>query len=212
MYHSPQPPHNLHLWFFRLIYFLDQWRSIPSNRFVLNMVQCHHLQLRYHPPLSHMFWEFNVKVAAAHHPIIHKEVNEVPSKQEQLNHLLVVLVSIPVCLLLLGMLVASSPYLTFSGLIIICIYLLLRCLLSDMCGSLFSMVIMPSPLISRMFIYIFLLVSVIVIFIICLAQYAISVEGFTFWAGHSPQDFHSPHLTYFVPLPLQGFPYYYRFG
>ena len=32
--------------------FLDQWRSIASNRFVFNMVKDHYLQLRCHP----MFW------------------------------------------------------------------------------------------------------------------------------------------------------------
>ena len=36
------------------------------------------------------------------------------------------------------LLVASAMYLTLSGLIIICIYLLLRCLLSDMSGSLLT--------------------------------------------------------------------------
>ena len=81
--------------------------------------------------------------------------------REQLNHLLVVPVSIPVYLLLLSILAASGPYMTLSGLIVICIYLILRCLLSDMCGSLFCMVIMLSPLISRMLIYIFLLLSII---------------------------------------------------
>ena len=45
-----------------------QWRSITSNRFVLNMVWGHHLQLRSHPPLFHDFRHFNIKVAAAHHP------------------------------------------------------------------------------------------------------------------------------------------------
>ena len=83
--------------------------------------------------------------------------------REQLNDLLVVLVSIPVCLLFLSILLASGPYLTLSNLIVICIYLILRCLLSNMCGSLFSMVIMLSPLISRMLIYIFLLLSIIII-------------------------------------------------
>ena len=46
----------------------------------------------------------------------------------------------------------------------ICIYLHLRCLLSDMSSSLFSVVIILSPLISRMLIYIFLSLSIIVIF------------------------------------------------
>ena len=59
-----------------LFKFFDQWRSITSNRFVLNMVQGHHLQLRSHPPLFCDFWHFNVKAAAGHHPVIQKEVNE----------------------------------------------------------------------------------------------------------------------------------------
>ena len=63
-----------------LFKFLDQWRSITSNRFVLNMVQGHHLQLRSHPPLFCDFWYFNVKVAAAHHPVIQKEVDELLAK------------------------------------------------------------------------------------------------------------------------------------
>ena len=53
-----------------LFRFLDQWRSITSNMFVLNMVWGHHLQLRYCPPLFHNFWQFNVKVAAADHLIV----------------------------------------------------------------------------------------------------------------------------------------------
>ena len=63
-----------------LFKFLDQWRSITSNRFVLNMVWDHHLQLRSHPPLFRNFWHFNVKVPAAHHPVIQKEVDELLAK------------------------------------------------------------------------------------------------------------------------------------
>ena len=63
-----------------LFKFLDQWRSITSNRFVLNMVPGHHLQLRSHPPLFCDFQHFNVKVAAAHHPVIQKEVDELLAK------------------------------------------------------------------------------------------------------------------------------------
>ena len=44
------------------------------------MVQDNHLQLRSHPPLFHNFWQFNVKEAAAHHPIIQKEVDELLAK------------------------------------------------------------------------------------------------------------------------------------
>ena len=63
-----------------LFKFFDQWRSITSNRFVLNMVWGHHLQLRSHPPLFHHFQCFNVKAAAAHHPVIQKEVDELLAK------------------------------------------------------------------------------------------------------------------------------------
>ena len=63
-----------------LFKFFDQWRSITSNGFVLNMVWGHHLQLRSHPPLFCDFWQFNVKVVAAHHPIIEREVDELLAK------------------------------------------------------------------------------------------------------------------------------------
>ena len=63
-----------------LFKFLDQWRSITSNRFVLNMVWGHHLQLRFCPPLFCNFQQFNVKVAAGHHPIIQKKVDELLAK------------------------------------------------------------------------------------------------------------------------------------
>ena len=44
------------------------------------MIRGHHLQLRSHPPLFRDFWHFNVKAAAAHHPVIQKEVNELLAK------------------------------------------------------------------------------------------------------------------------------------
>ena len=163
--------------------FLDQWRGITSNRFVLNMVQGHHLQLRSHPPLFCNFWQFNVKAAAGHHPIIQKEVDDLLATGEPSSG---VLVSISVCLLFLSILVVSGSCLSLSSLIIICTSLLLRYLLSDMSSNLLSMVIMLSLLISRMLIDIFLLLSIIIFFTICLARYAISVESFTFWASHSP--------------------------
>ena len=80
--------------------FFDQWRSITSNRSVLNMVWGNHLQLRSHPPLFCNFQQFSVKVAAAHHPFIQKAEDELLAKgascllREQLNHLQMVLVSI----------------------------------------------------------------------------------------------------------------------
>ena len=63
-----------------LFQIFDQWRSITSNRFVLNMVQGHHLQVWSCPPLFHNFQQFNVKAATTHHLIIQKEVDELLSK------------------------------------------------------------------------------------------------------------------------------------
>ena len=63
-----------------LFKFFDQWRSITSNRFVLNMVGGHHLELRSHPLFFCDFWHFNVKVATAHHPVIQREVDELLAK------------------------------------------------------------------------------------------------------------------------------------
>ena len=63
-----------------LFKFFDQWRSITSNRFVLNIVWGHHLQLRSHSLLFCDFWCFNIKVAAAHHPVVQKEVDELLAK------------------------------------------------------------------------------------------------------------------------------------
>ena len=44
------------------------------------MVWGHHLQLRFRPPLFCDFQHFNVKVAAAHHSVIQKEVDELLAK------------------------------------------------------------------------------------------------------------------------------------
>ena len=63
-----------------LFKFFDQRRSFTSNRFVLNMVWGHHLQLRSHPPLFCDTSSFNVNAAAAHHPVIQKEVDELLAK------------------------------------------------------------------------------------------------------------------------------------
>ena len=60
--------------------FFDQWRSITFKRFVLNMVLGHHLLHRSCPPLFCDFRHFNVKAAAAHHPVIQKEVDEILAK------------------------------------------------------------------------------------------------------------------------------------
>ena len=170
---------------------LDQWRSITSNRFVLNMVWGHHLQLRSCAPLFHTFWQFSVKVAAAHHHII-QEVDELLSKGAVepssggagfYSSMFVVL----------SVMAVFCPYLTLSGLIIICIYLLLRCLLSDICGSLFSMVTLPSSLIYRMFVYIFLLLSIIIISYDLFGMTCLISRKFYLLGWPQPLGFHSLH-------------------
>ena len=97
------------------------------------------------------------------------------------------------CFLFLSIQVASGPYLTLSGLIVICIYLLLRCLLSNMSSHLLSKVIMVSPLLFRMLIYICLLLSIIIVFFCDLfGTICHIIGGFNFWVGHSPRVFRAP--------------------
>ena len=59
---------------------LDQWRGITLNRFVLNMVEGHHLQLSCDPPLFYNFRQFNIKAVMAHHSTIQMEVDELIAK------------------------------------------------------------------------------------------------------------------------------------
>ena len=133
-----------------------------SNRFVLNMVWGHHLQLRSHPPLFCDFWYFNVKAAAAHHPVIQKEVDELLAK---------------------GAIEPSSGGADFySSMFVVpkctgglCPILNLKCFNHFMhipsfkmptlktYGSLSSRVILPFPLIYRMLIYMFPLLSTIIV-------------------------------------------------
>ena len=56
--------------------FPDQWRYITLNKFILNMVKAHHLQLRCHPLLFYNFRWFDIKVDLLHHPTVQKEMDE----------------------------------------------------------------------------------------------------------------------------------------
>ena len=76
---SSSPSFSFVVWVGTLLKFLDQWRSIISNRLVLNLVKGYHLQLRYHPPLFHNFRCFNIKAATTHRPII-QEMDELLAK------------------------------------------------------------------------------------------------------------------------------------
>ena len=63
-----------------LFKFFDQWRSITCNMFVLNMVLSHCLQHWSCSLLFYDFQQFNVKAAAAHHPVIQREVDKLLAK------------------------------------------------------------------------------------------------------------------------------------
>ena len=145
-----------------LFKFFDQWRSITSNRFVLNMFWGHHLQLRSHPPLFHDFQWFNVKAAAAHHPVIEKEVDELLFKgaiepSSGGTGFYSSMFVVPKCTGGLGPILNLKHFNHYMHIPS------LRCQLLNMYGSLSSMVIMPFPLIYRMLIYMFPLLSIIVV-------------------------------------------------
>ena len=71
--------HHLHL-LCRLVLFLHSWISITFNRFMLYMVQCHHLQLRCFHPLFCNVQQFNIKLPSAYHVIIQKKVDKLLTK------------------------------------------------------------------------------------------------------------------------------------
>ena len=158
------------------------------------MVQGHHLQCTSYPPMFHNLWQFNVKAAAAHHPIIQKEMDELLSKGEVES-------SSGGAGFFSSMFVVSKhtggywSILNLKWYIVICIYLILRCLLSDICGSLFSMVIMFSPLIYRMLIYVFLLLGIIVILYSLFGTTCLISRRFYILGWPQPPGFSQPSLN-----------------
>ena len=90
------------------------------------------------------------------------------------------MVSILACLWYLSILGFFNSYSTPSVLIVMCTYLLLRCQLLNMYSSLSSMVIMPFPLIYRMLIYMFPLLSIshFLCFVLCNVPYQWKVLPF----------------------------------
>ena len=130
---------------------------------MLNIAQGHHLQLRSCPPLIHNFWLFSVKVAVAHHPIIQKEVDELLAKGviEPSSGGAGLYCSVFVVPKHTGGLWPIFNLKLFNYYLHIPSFKMPTIRHS---GYLFIMVIVLSPLISRMLIYIFLLLSIIVIF------------------------------------------------
>ena len=107
--------------------------------------------------------------------------------REQLNHLLVVLVSIPVCLLFLSILSHPDHLKQFNCYLHIPSF---KCLLSDMSSNIFSLVVMIFSIdLQDAYLHITIVKHHCCFLMIRLVQYAISVEGFTFWPGHNPRFF-----------------------
>ena len=110
------------------------------------------------------FKQFNIKIAAAHCPVIQEEVQKLLANGP-LSHPLVVLVSILICLWFLSVWVVYGLFSILSSLIAMCIYLLLRCPLFDRYCYLSNRVIMLSPLVFMVLIYIFLMFHIIINFL-----------------------------------------------
>ena len=86
MCHSPpplHPPHRLHLHYFRLVCFsnfLINGEALHPTGLCLIWLGATIFSLDPHPPLFHNFQHINVNAAAAHHPVIQKEVDELLAK------------------------------------------------------------------------------------------------------------------------------------
>ena len=177
-----------------LSHFLDEWRSITSNGFALIMVQGHHLQLRSHPPYFCNIWWFNVKVAAAHHSIIQREVDDLLSK---------------------GIIEPSSGGAGFYSSVFVVTkhtgglqpilnlnqfnhYLHIPSFKMPTIKRVWQLIqwgIMLSPLISRMFIYMFLKLSIIIFFYILFGTVHHISERFYLLGWPQPLGFSQPSLN-----------------
>ena len=103
------------------------------------------------------------------------------------------------CLSILG---AFDPYSILSVLIVICTFLLLRCQLLKLYGSLSSRVIMPFPLIFRMLIYMFPLSSIIASFYVLFGIMCLISGGFYLLDLPQPLGFSHPSLNPFYSFAV----------
>ena len=175
------------------------------------MVQGHHLQLRYCPPLFHNFQWINIRATPAHHSISQKELGELLAK---------------------GAIEPSSGGAGFYSNIFVapkhmdglCHILNLKqfdcymhiptlgCLLSDRYSSLFKQEIIVFLLISRMLFHVFLLLSIIIDFYDLFGNTK-PISGKVFLLGLlCPLEFSlllgNPHCSF----ALKGFACYYLLG
>ena len=60
--------------------FIDEWKKVTTNRFILNMVKGHHLQIKTRPPLFRNFSRFDIRCKPEHRPVIQEEVDKLLAK------------------------------------------------------------------------------------------------------------------------------------
>ena len=112
------------------------------------------------------------------------------------------LISILACLWYLSILGAFIPYSIWSILIILCTFLLLRCQLLKMYGSLSSRVILPFPLIYRMLIYMLPLLSSIIVFYILFGIMCLISGRFYLLGWPQPLGFLHPSKNLFCSFAI----------
>ena len=159
---SSVPLHQHHL-----ISCTDQCTFIISEameNITYNMFKCHHLQLGPHVQLLHNYHWHNINAAVAHCLVIQKEVNELLVRGTIATSTMVLVFTL-MCLWYLS---GLYTILILSNSITMGTCLYLRCQLSNRYGKVFGRMIVLSLLISRTHIYIFLLLSINIIFCVLL--------------------------------------------
>ena len=184
-----------------LFSFLDQWRSIPSNRFVLNMVWGSPSFATVPSSLVPKLLVVKFQGSCSHHPNIQKEVDELLSKgtNEPSSGVAGFYSSMFVVPKHTGGLWPILKLKHFNHYLHIPS---LRCLLSDMYSILLSVVIMLSPLIYRMLIYIFLSLNIIIISYNLFNTMCLISGRFCLLGWPQPLGFSQPSLTIFCSFAI----------
>ena len=203
---SPPPlhPHPLHLHHFRLVCFSNFWingEALHPTGLCLIWFKATIFSL---DPVLPCSVTFGTVMSRCLQLIILLFRRRLMSSllREQQNPPQVVPGSILVYLWCLSVLGAFDPYLILSILIVICTFLLLRCQLLKLYSSLSSRVIMPFPLIFRMLIYMFPLLSIIAGFYILFGIMCLISGGFYLLDLPQPLGFSHPSLNPFYSFAV----------
>ena len=184
MCHSPpplHPPHPLHLHHFRLVCFSNFWingEALHPTGLCLIWFRATIFSLDPVLPCSVTFGTLMSRQPAAHHPVIQKEVDELLAKGaiELSSGGAGLYSSVFVVPKHTGGLQPILNLKCFNH--VICTFLLLRCQLLKLYGSLSSRVIIPFPLIFRMLIYMFPLLRIIASFYVLFGVMCLISGGF----------------------------------